>query len=68
MHIGNRIQLARAMAGIEREELASALDIAPEEMTAYELGDARIGAVALFTIAAILKQPISYFYEGLSTG
>ena len=67
VHIGTRVQLARATAGIEREELANGIATTPEQMMAYELGDVRISAAALFTIAAILKQPISYFYEGLGS-
>jgi transcriptional regulator with XRE-family HTH domain len=53
------------MAGIQREELASSVEITPKEVLAYERGDARIGAATLFTVAAILKQPIGFFYEGL---
>jgi transcriptional regulator with XRE-family HTH domain len=64
IHIGNRVQMARALSGMSREDLAEALGITPKTMFAYEVGE-RIGAGLLFSIAKILKQPIGYFYEGL---
>ena len=64
LHIGQRTQLARALAGLKLEELADALQITPQQMKGYEAGE-RIGAADLFTIAKILNQSISYFYEGL---
>jgi transcriptional regulator with XRE-family HTH domain len=65
LHIGGQIQVALAMAGMQREELASALEISPAEMLAYERGEGRISAGLLFAIAAILKKPVGFFYDGL---
>jgi transcriptional regulator with XRE-family HTH domain len=62
MHIGMGVQMARAMAGIDRDDLANALEITSGEMKAYECGDVRISAAVLFTIAQTLKHPIDYFY------
>ena len=67
VYIGGRIQIARATAGIAREALAGGLEITPEELTAYELGTARVSAAVLFSIAEMLKQRIGFFYEGLGS-
>ena len=67
LHIGQRTQLARVLAGIELEELATALCISPQQMRAYELGE-RMSASTLFLIAKIVRKPISYFFDSLFLG
>jgi transcriptional regulator with XRE-family HTH domain len=63
-HIGQRVQLARAMLGYEADAVAKALGISEVELRAMEAGG-RIGADALFALAKILEKPVSYFYDGL---
>ena len=64
LHVGQRTQLARALAGLELEELAEALKVTPDQMQAYEAGE-RMDLATLFTIAKILKRPMAYFFDGL---
>ena len=63
-HIGHRMQLARALAGQNLNDVAAALSITPSQLRAYESGE-RIGASLLFVFAQHLNQPISYFFDGL---
>jgi transcriptional regulator with XRE-family HTH domain len=64
LHIGKKIQSARALSGISQQDLANALEITLGEMREYEEGG-RVGAGTLFGVARILEQPIGFFYEGL---
>lgn len=64
LHVGQRTQLARALAGLELQELADALQITPQQLRGHEAGE-RMGAATLFAVAKILNQPVSFFFEGL---
>jgi len=63
VRIAQRMQLGRAMAGIEVNAIAQALHTTPEQIRAYEPGE-RVGATGLFTIFRILSKPVGYFFEG----
>lgn len=66
IHIGQRIQLARILAGLTREDLAGALGISTGQLRSHEQDGQRLTAGALFAIAKLLNQPVGFFYEGLT--
>jgi transcriptional regulator with XRE-family HTH domain len=64
-HIGRKLQLARAMAGLSVDELARAVDVSGDQVLRWEAGGS-LGASDLFIMAKILNQPLPYFFEGLA--
>ena len=64
VHIGQRILLARAREGMSEEELAKAVGVPLSKLQGFEAGK-QIGVSGLFAIAAVLSQPIGFFYEKL---
>lgn len=64
-HIGCKLQVARAMAGLSTHELAQALEVANDQVVRWEAGD-RLGASDLFAVAKLLNQPLAFFFYGLT--
>jgi transcriptional regulator with XRE-family HTH domain len=66
LHVGARIRMRRRMQGVSQERLAEALGLTFQQVQKYERGANRVSASKLYDIAATLRAPISYFFEGLS--
>ncbi|WP_343699635.1 helix-turn-helix transcriptional regulator [Caulobacter sp.] len=66
LHVGARVRTRRKVAGVSQEQLASALKLTFQQIQKYERGANRISASKLYEIAAFLKAPIAYFFEGLA--
>jgi transcriptional regulator with XRE-family HTH domain len=64
--VGLRIRLRRKEMGVSQERLAEALGITFQQVQKYERGANRVSASKLWEIAAALKTPVSYFYDGLA--
>lgn len=65
-HVGERIRLGRALVHMSQTELAKACEeITFQQVQKYESGHNRVSASRLVQIAAALKQPITFFFEGL---
>ena len=63
VHVGSRIRLRRNMMSLSQEKLGDALGITFQQVQKYEKGINRVGASRLQAISAILKVPVSYFFE-----
>lgn len=64
VHVGSRVRLRRTMQSMSQEKLGDALGITFQQIQKYEKGTNRIGASRMQQIAAALKVPISFFFEG----
>ena len=64
-HVGLRIRMRRKEIGVSQERLAEALGITFQQVQKYERGANRVSASKLWEIAAALRTPVAYFYEGL---
>jgi transcriptional regulator with XRE-family HTH domain len=66
LHVGARIRMRRRMQAVSQEKLAEALGLTFQQVQKYERGANRVSASKLYEIAAALKTPIAYFFEGLA--
>ena len=66
LHVGARIRLRRRMQQVSQEKLADALGLTFQQVQKYERGANRVSASKLYEIAAALKSPVSYFFDGLA--
>lgn len=64
-HVGQRIRQRREALGISQGRLGRHLGLTFSQVQKYEKGSNRVGAGRLFQIAAYLKVPTSYFFDGL---
>jgi transcriptional regulator with XRE-family HTH domain len=64
--VGERIRIRREELGMSERQLASILSVTPDEITAFEGGAERVGAVRLAQTAKALDAPIAYFFMGAS--
>ena len=65
VHVGSRIRLRRTLLGMSQERLAEAIGLTFQQVQKYERGANRVSASKLWEIAAALKTPVAYFYDGL---
>ena len=65
--IGSRLRLRRLAMGFSQETLGRALGITFQQIQKYERGTNRIFASRLFHLARVLRVPVAYFFQGLST-
>jgi len=60
--VGERIRLARKMAGLSQTELGERAGITFQQIQKYEGGSNRVSASRLYEFAKALEKPISYFF------
>jgi hypothetical protein len=65
LHVGARICATRTFREFELWELASAIQISTSLLIAYEAGRTRCLPQHLTVIAAMLKVPATFFFDGL---
>lgn len=65
LQVGARIRLARRDRGMSQTDLARGCGVTFQQLQKYENASNRVSASRLLQIAAALKLPISYFFEGL---
>ncbi len=63
-HVGRRVRMRRMMLAFSQERLGDALGLTFQQIQKYEKGANRIGASRLQQIAATLKVPVEFFFEG----
>jgi transcriptional regulator with XRE-family HTH domain len=61
--VGQRIKFRRRIADMSLEELASKLQIAPQQLQKYESGHNRVTAGRLLALSKILDVPVQWFFE-----
>jgi len=65
VHVGKRVRLARLEAGLSQDELGRGIGVSFQAVQKYERGENRLSASRLYRTAQLVKQPISYFFQGL---
>lgn len=64
-HVGKRLRLLRQIHEVSLEKLAEIVDVAPQQIQKYEIGETRISASRIFELAQIFRVPIAWFYDDL---
>jgi transcriptional regulator with XRE-family HTH domain len=64
VRFGHRMRARRMMLGLSQSELGAALDVTFQQVQKYERGINRVSASALEELAATLRVPITYFFDG----
>jgi transcriptional regulator with XRE-family HTH domain len=64
-HVGKRLRLLRQIREISMERLAEIVDVAPQQIQKYEVGETRISASRIFELSKIFNVPLSWFYDDL---
>jgi transcriptional regulator with XRE-family HTH domain len=65
IHVGQRIRLARKKLNMSQDKLADALGVTFQQVQKYERGANRVSASMLWRASHAVKEPISYFFDGL---
>ena len=65
LHVGARIRNRRLVLGMSQTELGKAVGLTFQPVQKYENATNRISASRLAEVAAILKVPAAYFFDGL---
>ena len=68
VHVGKRIRHRRWLLGMTQQQLAESVGIKFQQIQKYETGANRVSASRLWDIADCLGVPVSFFFEGLSSG
>ncbi len=66
-HVGKRLRLLRQMRELSLEQLAAIVEVAPQQIQKYEIGETRISASRIFQLSRVLSVPLSWFYADLKT-
>jgi len=62
VYVGQRIRIKRSLLQLSQEELARQLGITFQQVQKYERGTNRVSASRLFEIAAVLNEPVNFFF------
>ena len=63
-HIGRRLRARRMMLHLTQTDLAKVIGLTFQQLQKYEKGTNRLSASNLQKMAATLKAPLTYFFEG----
>ncbi|ARQ02423.1 helix-turn-helix domain-containing protein [Pseudorhodoplanes sinuspersici] len=63
--VGLNVRTRRMQLGMSQEALGEHLGVTLQQVQKYEKGTNRIGSSRMARIAAALKAPIGFFYEGV---
>jgi len=66
--VGQNIRIFRMAKGISQTELGNSVGVTFQQIQKYEKGANRVGSSRLAKIAAILKVPISNFFDNSASG
>src|SRR3981081_2626558 len=66
--VGQNIRIFRMAKGISQTELGNSVGVTFQQIQKYEKGANRVGSSRLAKIAAILKVPISHFFDNSASG
>lgn len=64
-HVGNRLRKLRLIHGVSLEALAGMVDVAPQQIQKYEVGETRLSASRIFELSKIFAVPVTWFYDEL---
>jgi len=68
VRFGHRVRARRMMLGMSQTELGAALDVTFQQIQKYERGVNRVSPNVLEKLAATLRVPIAYFFDGAENG
>jgi ribosome-binding protein aMBF1 (putative translation factor) len=60
--IGKRLRERRTLLAITQEDLARRIQLSPQQLQKYEIGENRISAARLFRLSRVLEVPITWFF------
>src|SRR6266545_7097703 len=63
-YIGLRLRTRRLMLDMTQSDLAKVIGLTFQQLQKYEKGTNRVSATTLQKLAATMKVPITYFFEG----
>ena len=63
-HIGRRLRTRRMILRMSQTELGKVVGVTFQQLQKYEKGTNRLRASTLQKLAAVMKVPITYFFEG----
>ncbi len=64
LHVGQKIWTRRRVLRLSRRALGEVLGVGLKQVNKYENAINRVSASRLYAMAAALKVPVSYFFEG----
>jgi transcriptional regulator with XRE-family HTH domain len=64
IRFGHRIRARRMIMGMSQTELGAALDVSFQQIQKYEGGVNRVSPNVIEKLAATLRVPIAYFFDG----
>jgi transcriptional regulator with XRE-family HTH domain len=64
IRFGQRMRTRRMSLGLSQTELADALDVTFQQIQKYEKGVTCVRVSAVETLAARLKVPVAFFFDG----
>jgi len=64
IRFGHKMRARRMMLGVSQAELGVALDVTFQQIQKYERGINRVSVSTLENLAAMLRVPITYFFDG----
>ena len=64
IRLGHKMRARRTALGMSQTELGAALDVTFQQIQKYEMGVNRVSASVLEELAATLRVPITYFFDG----
>ena len=65
VHVGQKVRQRRWMVGMTQQQLGDSVGIKFQQIQKFESGTNRISASRMWDIAAALRVPVSFFFEGL---
>jgi transcriptional regulator with XRE-family HTH domain len=66
-HVGRRLRLLRQIREMSLGKLAEIVDVAPQQIQKYEIGETRISAARIFELSKIFGVPLTWFYDDLES-
>lgn len=66
LYVSKRLKMRRVILGLSQKKLAEAVDVSIQQIQKYEKSTNRISSGKLYSLANLLKVPISYFFENVS--
>ena len=68
IRFGHKMRARRMMLGVSQAELGVALDVTFQQIQKYERGINRVSVSTVEKLAAMLRVPITYFFDGDPAG
>jgi len=65
-HVGRRLRVLRQINEMSLEKLAEIVDVAPQQIQKYEMGETRISASRIYELSKIFDVPLAWFYDDLA--